>query len=397
MGNASTPGSLDPSFSRDGIKLIDMGWSDYAQALHPRDDGKVLVVGSSIRGAIGSRRLGLSLVRSDGRLARRFGGDGTVVLNPGTGRLHAAAWSFDHEGTAIVLGHRDDGYYLMRINANGSLDRSFGSDGVVEGRLGQGFQLNWDVAVTSHGRILVLGTNELTTVLVQHRRNGQRYRAFAEGGARRIARFDGRVLLLRPDGRILIVGTRSRRRLAIEALLPNGATDATFGSNGRATIGPISSRGDLFVNTGGASLLRNGDIVIAAELDIDFRSNMVIARVDSSGAPAQFGGRDGWRTVDVGNIDVPHDVVETSRGNLVIVGYVAQDRFGDDLSSDLMMVGLHASGRSWRAFGAGGVVRTDFGRPSDEVRVFDALLIGGKVVVAGTSRGNYLIARFTIE
>ena len=99
---------------------------------------------------------------ADGSLDRTFGSDGSVAfdysINPGTGGI-----VLDAVGRILVPGYvynYSTGRYALavaRYNADGSLDTTFGSAGIAETDLGSGYAFGNGVAVDAQGRILVTG------------------------------------------------------------------------------------------------------------------------------------------------------------------------------------------------------------------------------------------------
>jgi hypothetical protein len=106
----------------------------------------------------------------------------------------------------------------------------------------------------------------------------------------------------------------------------------------------------------------------------------------------RFGGGDGWKTIDIGPVDAPQELIETANGDLMIGGYVTQDRFADDRTRALMLVALGADGRLSRGFGDSGIVLQRFGAKS--AMGFGLLAVGNKVVAVGKLRADFVAARF---
>lgn len=395
-GTAAEPGQLDRSFSRDGVRYLDFGRYDSATAIFGTASGRLVLAGDTNRFPAGLHRLAITRLEPDGRLDRSFGKDGRVLLNPTSRDDPAIAWARDPDGRIVVLGTFDDStseYYLMRFCANGSIDRSFGVDGIVTGRLGGDFSLVNDILVQAGGRILVVADVDGAAVIKAHRQDGSRARGYGASGRVSISANSGSVILEQARGRTLVVGQVNGQRVVIDALAADGRRDPSFGGDGRAALRIDHENDEFFVET--ATVLPDDSVAVAGEIGF-FESDTFVARFQAEGSrDAAFGGGDSWTRFDVGKIDISKAIVALPNGRLVVAGSVIRDRFGDDRSARLSLVGLRPGGGIWRGFGNGGVVRADFGAR----RTFaeGAELIDGKVVVVGVSRTDMFAARYLVR
>ncbi|MFI6006039.1 calcium-binding protein [Streptomyces sp. NPDC051366] len=150
-------GSLDPTFSGDGMVTADFGGTEFGNAVAVQPDGKVV--------AAGSGGVGVALLRynADGSPDAGFGTGGrTSVHFPGDGG-GANAMALQPNGKIVTAGQADDpnsqeanDFGLARFNTNGTVDTGFGGDGFVV----TGF-LDWDeargVLVQPDGNIVAAG------------------------------------------------------------------------------------------------------------------------------------------------------------------------------------------------------------------------------------------------
>ena len=396
---AASPGTLDTSFSDDGIRRVDFGADDYAQAVFTDGLGRLTVAGSAFEGPF---LVALTRLSAEGQLDRSFGDSGKLTMDPTSGNDRPDAWAHGPDGSMVIAGRLarlGSGYYLLRLLADGRVDTTFGDEGLVMHRFNRNYDFVEDVLVLPSGRIAVLYDTDEGLVLHAYRPDGTRIMGFGDRGEARADMDVGSALVYQPTGRrILVAGTRGKQRFVLEAFLPNGARDESYGSRGRATVVVgLRDEDQAIFGSSAATVLADGRVVLAGQRDIWFVSDAIVARFTEDGRPdSTFGGGDGWREIDVGNIDNPSSIVGLAGGRMIVVGTVAEDRFAHDLSTDLMLVGLRSDGRLWRRLGGTGVVRTDFGRPRDTVRGHDAVLTGDTLVVVGTSNTNMLIARFHI-
>jgi uncharacterized delta-60 repeat protein len=98
-------GDLDPSFGGDGTVLTDFGSgsSDGASALAIQSDGKIVVAGYST--ASGSHDFALARYWPNGTLDTTFGGDGIVTTGFGSDNDSVSALVLQPDGKIVVAGY----------------------------------------------------------------------------------------------------------------------------------------------------------------------------------------------------------------------------------------------------------------------------------------------------
>jgi hypothetical protein len=388
-------GRLDSTFSSNGYRRVDFGANDVAQAVFLGSNGRLVVVGTSTRGVIGAPRLALARLESDGSLDRSFGDQGSVSIAMPDGHQEPIGWTETPDGQFLAVGTTDDGYYVAEVAPDGRLVREFGNGGFATGRFGSGFNLASAIAVAPSGAIFVAGSNDSDGVVVRLSRQGRRIDTFGTHGRLLFGRFSGAGVAVRRSSELIVAGTHDKT-VDFFAFTLAGTRISSFGDHGRARVAtPFggASYDFLPVRQGALRVLASGDLALAVELDNDFRSDVLITRVKAAGTvDDRFGGGDGWKTIDIGPVDAPQELIETANGDLMIGGYVTQDRFADDRTRALMLVALGADGRLSRGFGDSGIVLQRFGAKS--AMGFGLLAVGNKVVAVGKLRANFVAARF---
>ena len=160
-------GSLDPTFSNDGLVTTDfVGYFDEIRDLAVATGGRLVAGGQSCEFPGNSDEVcdfGLARYASDGTLDRRFGRQGRIRTDLGgdvnegirgvgvqaDGRIVAA-------GDTAGPGGSDVG--LTRYRSDGRLDRSFGVDGVVITPVSPATDEVGGLELQADGRLLVAGT-----------------------------------------------------------------------------------------------------------------------------------------------------------------------------------------------------------------------------------------------
>lgn len=145
-------GSPDTSFDGDGIAT---GTSFSCSDMALQSDGKILVSGSK------SGNIGILRYEAGGSPDETFGDDGEVSTD--VGNAYCQSMAVRSDGKIVLAGYiHGDSYpdfLVLRYNADGSLDTTYGSGGVVIADNNGLYDLGEAVAVQSDGKILVTGSS----------------------------------------------------------------------------------------------------------------------------------------------------------------------------------------------------------------------------------------------
>ena len=214
LARFNADGTLDATFGSEGNVRTDFsGKSDSAFAVTIQPDGMVVAAGST--GAFPGGLFALVRYDVDGSLDTTFGGGGKVTVDFGA---HAGAYALavQPDGKIVVEGFVDSGSSrdaaLARQNADGSLDRTFGVDGVVVTDFG-GRNFGSAVAMQSDGKFVVAGFDDFPPyydfTLAQYEVDGQIDVTFGRDG-RILTEFEGNswinAIAIQPDGKIVAAG-----------------------------------------------------------------------------------------------------------------------------------------------------------------------------------------------
>lgn len=163
-------GSLDAAFGEGG-KVITAITNDGLSKIYDvaiQTDGKILAAGSSDVQSFGDT----AVVRynTNGTLDAGFGTGGIVTTRVGTIASAGEAVLLQANGKILVAGSSFSGagagsndFSVLRLNANGSLDASFGVGGKVITPIGSRNDLVRDAALQPDGKIVVAGHSENAT------------------------------------------------------------------------------------------------------------------------------------------------------------------------------------------------------------------------------------------
>ena len=241
-------GTLDPTFGNGGIvttAIVSGQCVSTAVILQP--NGKLVAGGDCYNANKGGSDFALARYNPDGTLDFDFGSNGTVTTNLGAGADQINQLVVDADGELIAAGgkgNRSDlnssDFALVRYNADGSLDQTFGSGGIVTGPLGGNGAYAGALVIQSDGRLVAAGAGFDTTTgglaLVGYTPNGVLDGGFGAGGVVVVGNgSDGAQAALRQADGKLITGGSVFPNAAFELVRfqADGSLDQTFGSGGK--------------------------------------------------------------------------------------------------------------------------------------------------------------------
>jgi uncharacterized delta-60 repeat protein len=390
-----TAGMLDGTFGQGGLVTTDMGMqptSNSAQAVAVQADGKIVVVGTTIQPGPRGTDFAVARRNADASPDTSFGANGNVALDFGSFNDFASCVAVQSDGKILVAGSsiRSDAavndFAVARLNGDGSLDTSFGSDGIVT--ISFAFQSGSSsvkgLTVQSDGRIVLAGVSQQVTGtdFAVARLNG------ADGSLDTSFDGDGKVTIdfgssseittgvaLQTDGKIVVVGT-SQGNFAVARLSGDGSLDTSFDDDGKQTIDFGASSFDTAY---GVAMQSDGKIVVAGDARTA-HDRFAVFRLNSNGSlDTSFAG--GGVTIDFGSFGaVAYSVTVQSDGKIVLAGHAAQSANGRDFA----VARLNDNGTLDVNFDGDGKQTIDFGS-SEESSTGVVVQSDGKIVVVGTS------------
>lgn len=334
------------------------------------------------------------------QLDSSFGSRGVVITSASDEDDAANAVAIQADGKIVVAGYVSDGtqsdFLLLRYDASGSLDSSFGTDGqVVTDAAGS---LRNDVAtavaVLVDGSILVAGYafnsgGDADFAVAKYDSTGALDTAFDTDGIA-VTDFTGTddlatAIAVQADGTIVLAGSSesgSYTNFALARYGATGALDAAFDTDGKATSA-ISAQNDA-INA--IAIQVDGKIVAVGSADGASDSDFAVARFTSAGALDTAFETDGKLLKDFAGEDVATSValdLQSSGGEKIVVA-------GRGGAGDFAVARFSASGSVDTGFNLTGSLTADFGEDYDHASGI-ALTADGEIYVAGYSSvsGNY--------
>ncbi|HJZ24578.1 MAG TPA: hypothetical protein VJ201_09090 [Candidatus Babeliales bacterium] len=288
---------------------------------------------------------------NDGDLDKTFGINGIIKTNlPGNGI--ARSMKLQPDGKIVVVGTLSGDFILTRYDAQGNLDKTFnpqGLNGAIPGTI-----------------ITDLGETDIATELT-----------------------------IQKDKKILVAGS-SNARFALVRYLPDGTIDKTFNPQSEGKSQP----GTNIVNLGSSSFVTSmatnieNKTVVAGYTGPLGKRNFALIRFDSQGTIDQKtfnpqgieSKKPGVVYVDFGGDDLASSILIQPDGKILISGTssrsIALARLNQDGSSDSTFNPINT-----------GKVITDLG--GVDLATFIKLQSDGKILVACSSKTNFILVRYT--
>lgn len=341
---------LDTTFSSDGIVTTDISNSSYEgiEAMAYQSSGKIVALGYTDSDSDNNSDIVVARYNTNGSLDSSFGTNGIAKFN----------FTNEDGGLGLTVGPDDKIYVvgymtpntlliplIMRLNPNGSIDTSISfTDAIpIEQMTGLGAGIT-SIIIQDNGKILL-------------------------GGA-----------VVDADGD-LVNGIVAR-------LNSNGSLDSSFGTSG-ITLVDLGGIGGLIQKM---VVQPNGKIVVVGYnlLDDDYKSDVAVARFNTNGTLDSGFGTGGRVFIDVLEGDYGYDIALQSNGKIVVVG----DTY-DETNDDFLVARLNTNGALDTSFGGTGVITTDFNTSFDVDEAHAVMLqTDGKIIAAGTAGDGMAMVRY---
>lgn len=383
----NTDGSLDTTFDGDGTVTTDVGAEDAISAIVIDDTtDEIIAVGTS------DTELVVAVYDSTGTLDPTFSDDGILTTDLGTEATANDVTLLDDEilvaGSVESVDGTETDSALVLIDSDGTLDASFGDGGVVTTDLSATSDDEFTaVEVTADGEILAAGdivTTDATTdsdfVVVEYDNTGTLDASFGDGGTEIIDISDTadvvNDMVLEEDGTIVLVGGTNvdlNEHIAVAVLNPDGSLDVNFDADGTE----VTNLGTSFDETSSHVAIGSDDkIIVVGTANDGTTSFLALVRYNADGSLDTSFSADGFVFLDSGStLDQGKAVAIQSDGKIIIAG---------TNGSDVLVARYDTDGNLDTTFGTGGIVTTSASSGTD---IADAIAIqpDGKIVIGGTS------------
>ena len=179
------PGTLDFSFGNEGIvtSVITEGFN-MARAIAVQPDGKIIAAGHT--GFSPNYDVAVVRYNEDGSNDNTFGTNGMVSISATTTSDYVLDMVLQPDGKIVLSGYIFTGsstdVLLIRLNADGTPDNTFGTNGIVITDFGNTSEVAEAIVLQDDGKILLAGDHEERFMLVRYNTNGTLDNTFGTGG-----------------------------------------------------------------------------------------------------------------------------------------------------------------------------------------------------------------------
>lgn len=295
-------GTYDPSFS-GGIIFTDFTFigtvDSQIDGIAVRPDGKIMAIAADI--SSNQQNFLVASYNPDGSPNTGFGGTGTVAARFARGKAVAKTLVVQPDGKTVVAGigtsvdFGDQDIAVARFNLDGTLDTTFGGDGKVTTQIDVTNEIPASVLIQPDGKIVVAAIlADSGIVLVRYNADGSADTTFGTNGVVQTTIGQSATVagvVLQPDGKLVVAGTEDSQsgqaRFVAFRYLTNGGLDSSFGTAGEFRSDPLAQRGGQIH---AVALQSDGKIVAGGQFrDAIFASGFgetggtVLFRVTSSG------------------------------------------------------------------------------------------------------------------
>jgi uncharacterized delta-60 repeat protein len=398
-------GMLDPSFDTDGkVTLNTLVANDVAYAVTLQPDGKIILVGKTSSSPSSLQKdWALARLHPDGALDTTFNGGffRTVFGNPSN---TARAVQVQPDGKVVVGGEinagNSDDFGLMRYLPNGTLDPSFGAGGIVHndftGGLGEFVR---DLFILPNGKILACGylnrgSNVFNAALVRYHGNGSLDSTFGINGLAELTAVpeaqDLVTFAMLPNGDIMGAGrwrdSTNQQRVAVVRFLANGNLDPTFGGDGVMDFAHPDLNSNNVVHC--IAIQPDGKTLVGGYANTNILGSYVflMARILANGNLDPTFGTNGFANLDLYHF-VPKGFGIQADGRIMVGGWAVQD------SLKTAVYRLMPNGNVDPSFGNNGIGACSVSQSNDYVQAA-IMQPDGKMVLVGYYYNHFIAARF---
>jgi len=321
-------GNIDESFANKGVFTNKFGSkSGTFKDVIIQPDGKIVTTGLLVSKEENLSSFVIVRFNPDGSIDEHFGEGGTVIYSYFEYFEYEESVPYtiktDNKGRILVAGKINSQIGLIRYNREGSLDYSFGYNGVRTFYTYAYGESPCDILLNENGSIILAGGFQNTVFIGRLNESGEYNDQFE--GTELITSpivekgyFEVRDVLIQKDGSILVAGHFSDGNIhssfGIARFTPDGEKDINFGSNGLVML-ILSRLGPDYINS--IYVQSDGKILVAGSSAYDF----AIVRLKSNGSIDETFGNNGIVTTELGSEDVINSIIVQPDGKILVGGY----------------------------------------------------------------------------
>jgi uncharacterized delta-60 repeat protein len=393
---AQSPGDLDKSFGNGGkVNVGITGYYDVGKSMALQNDGKIVVVGYGKESLASFKGLSMTRYLQNGEMDNEFGNYGVIhrVTMDLEGEANSVVIQKDNKilvaGYSISPATNNEEVTLIRFTENGNVDKSFGNKGFIVTEVSSEKDNAESVAIQRDGKIVVVGSTDhkptTDIVLIRYDENGSIDYSFGING---IVITDinssldiGKSLVIQSDGKIIVSGFTHIINKFFMTLLrydSNGVLDPTFGNGGILITEINGRRGKMDM-----AIQNDGKIILVGPSEVESSHHFTVLRFNNNGSLDKGFGNNGVTKTIIGNYSEAESVALDLNGNIVVAGTT-------ELGNEEFVVAMYNQGGMLvREFGLDGIVKTSFIKNSVDRAHSVVIDNDGNIIVAGETKNGY--------
>jgi len=385
------PGSLDYSFGDSGKVISGFQNKNIAESVLIQVDQKIILAGECSTGGIAVR------YKTDGSIDSSFGINGIFITTEfQAGSKITAALQKDDK--VVLAGALNGQLKLIRLLINGITDVSFGNNGIATINTGVGLEAG-NVAIQNDGKIVVAADDFYSIYTARWLNNGQADSSYGANGLSKLVVWDSyynnvRAIAVTPEDKIVIAGRSWDEYPAFitARILNNGILDTSFNKTGYVIDITDWSEFTIYPVGAYACIIQpDGKTIVAGTATLNYLMGIgfVLARYNIDGSRDKTFGYNGVLELNVNNGPSACNAIALQKDGKILAAGAQNTNF--------VLTRFTSSGFTDTTFGISNYTTlTDFG--NDEAPHAISLMSNGKIVLAGSSyslsENNIALARY---
>jgi uncharacterized delta-60 repeat protein len=323
-----------------------------------------------------------------------FGTNGIVVtdLTLNVDALHAM--KLQPDGKIIATGFSNNKLTLVRYKPNGLLDAAFGINGIAATNFSCNFSSPYEVSLLPDGKMLLLCANASSMLLTRHNANGSLDSSFGENGIANISQAvpgaycSGMSAVA--DNKIIVAGSISYDSIFLIKYNADGHIDVSFGNQGYVKTRMPEGYSNIIAED--FCVQTNGDIFFAGNVGNETTgyADFFLCKINANGTLNQGFGNAGFKVTDVDGAfvnDYLGSIEPGPAGKLLLSGAS---------NTNFILAMYNIDGTLDTAFGTKGITRVNVGgiyrKCADMV-----IEPNGKIVLAGYIGDDFGSVRINVN